>query len=382
MSTTSLSSDFTPPQVPSQAPVSMSISNAALFSGGVPHVYSLPPGMQPQALSQFQMAQQQQQQHPALTQTSLQPNNSEMGVASSTFTQPSRVGVDGVKLEPFDPQQQLFSGTSPNSSDIGNATASESSAVTSDANAVGNFWYPSGGEINKNGAQLLSKDVFLTSGSTPRPGLVSDSMPSSPMMGSLSPTSTTTNLTGELNKMSLFSGTSQSSVTLNQQIPAPPQTQQQEQHIFHQHQSSHTQQQLQPQGSFVQQHQYQHQSNAQQPDGVFQYNSSAAFAAQTSGVSGKSVPTSGSNNEVGGDGLASTASNEASPTLSLNEDLMLQSMSVQMMHDSYYLHPNLSRDDPRNDMTSFVFLPSAIEYGDTTLSPSASGGSDGGMSPR
>jgi len=85
---------------------------------------------------------------------------------------------------------------------------------------------------------------------------------------------------------------------------------------------------------------------------------------------------------------------------SMTEDAILQSWSISTFHDQIYLNPNLARDDPRNDLGTFVYLPSEFEYGDAqALSPSASStgtggpgsvtnsgahgsGSEGGTSPR
>ncbi|KAG9321798.1 hypothetical protein KVV02_006544 [Mortierella alpina] len=87
-----------------------------------------------------------------------------------------------------------------------------------------------------------------------------------------------------------------------------------------------------------------------------------------------------------------------SPGGSISEESILQSWSISTLHDNIYLNPNLSRDDPRNDLGTFVYLPSEFEYGDApALSPAASSvngggsvsgqgngsaGSDGGLSPR
>ncbi|KAF9081567.1 hypothetical protein BGX23_000734 [Mortierella sp. AD031] len=82
---------------------------------------------------------------------------------------------------------------------------------------------------------------------------------------------------------------------------------------------------------------------------------------------------------------------------SMTEDAILQSWSVSTFHDQIYLNPNLARDDPRNDLGTFMYLPSEFEYGDApALSPAASSGgpgsvvnggahgsgSEGGTSPR
>ncbi|KAG0251993.1 hypothetical protein BG011_007271 [Mortierella polycephala] len=86
-----------------------------------------------------------------------------------------------------------------------------------------------------------------------------------------------------------------------------------------------------------------------------------------------------------------------SPGGSISEESILKSWSISTLHDNIYLNPNLARDDPRNDLGTFMYLPSEFEYGDApALSPAASSvngggsnsagnggtGSDGGMSPR
>ncbi|ORY99516.1 fungal-specific transcription factor domain-domain-containing protein [Lobosporangium transversale] len=69
-------------------------------------------------------------------------------------------------------------------------------------------------------------------------------------------------------------------------------------------------------------------------------------------------------------------SNASSPSNSLSEEAMIQSFTGQMVSDTFYMHINLPAEHPRNDPTSFLYLPSELEYGDTTaLSPAASGGS-------
>ncbi|KAF9355599.1 hypothetical protein BGX34_010346 [Mortierella sp. NVP85] len=62
------------------------------------------------------------------------------------------------------------------------------------------------------------------------------------------------------------------------------------------------------------------------------------------------------------------------------EEAVLQSFTGQLMHDTFYMHVNLPAEHPRNDPTSFVYLPSELEYGDAaaatpTPSPGASGSS-------
>ncbi|KAG0252308.1 hypothetical protein BG011_007046 [Mortierella polycephala] len=67
---------------------------------------------------------------------------------------------------------------------------------------------------------------------------------------------------------------------------------------------------------------------------------------------------------------ASVASSPGSSVL-LSEESLLQSFTGQMIHDTYYMHVDLPAEHPRNDPTSFVYLPSELEYGDTAVySPS------------
>lgn len=73
----------------------------------------------------------------------------------------------------------------------------------------------------------------------------------------------------------------------------------------------------------------------------------------------------------------------------ISEEALLQSFKGQMMQDTFYLNPDLPAEDPRNDPANFVYLPSALEYGDTmALSPGAMGSSStnssevDGLSPR
>ncbi|KAF8955538.1 hypothetical protein BGZ46_002610 [Entomortierella lignicola] len=83
-----------------------------------------------------------------------------------------------------------------------------------------------------------------------------------------------------------------------------------------------------------------------------------------------------------------------SPGESISEESILQSWCIPTFQDNVYMNPNLSKDDPRNDLGTFQYLPSEFEYGDApALSPAASsvsggnggngvnGGSDGGNSP-
>ncbi|KAF9148270.1 hypothetical protein BG015_010002 [Linnemannia schmuckeri] len=64
---------------------------------------------------------------------------------------------------------------------------------------------------------------------------------------------------------------------------------------------------------------------------------------------------------------------------SLTEDAILQSWSISTFHDHIYMNPNHARDDPRNDYSTFMYLPSEFEYGDApALSPSASSNGGGG----
>ena len=86
---------------------------------------------------------------------------------------------------------------------------------------------------------------------------------------------------------------------------------------------------------------------------------------------------------------------------SMTEDAILQSWSISTFHDHIYMNPNHARDDPRNDYSTFMYLPSEFEYGDApALSPGGSStggggpgsvsngggahgsGSEGGTSPR
>ncbi|KAF9187582.1 hypothetical protein BGZ51_003446 [Haplosporangium sp. Z 767] len=70
---------------------------------------------------------------------------------------------------------------------------------------------------------------------------------------------------------------------------------------------------------------------------------------------------------------ASVASSPGSSVL-LSEESLLQSFTGQMIHDTYYMHVDLPAEHPRNDPTSFVYLPSELEYGDTAVySPSGGG---------
>lgn len=87
-------------------------------------------------------------------------------------------------------------------------------------------------------------------------------------------------------------------------------------------------------------------------------------------------------------GASSSPSTVSSPgSQILTEEAVLQSFTGQMIHDTFYMHVNLPAEHPRNDPTSFVYLPSELEYGDTTaLSPAASGSATSseidGLSPR
>ncbi|KAF9922213.1 hypothetical protein FBU30_007699 [Linnemannia zychae] len=94
-----------------------------------------------------------------------------------------------------------------------------------------------------------------------------------------------------------------------------------------------------------------------------------------SGVTPESIGTSSS---------PSTVSSPGSQVMT--EEAVLQSFTGQMIHDTFYMHVNLPAEHPRNDPTSFVYLPSELEYGDTTaLSPAASGSGTSdvdGLSPR
>lgn len=99
----------------------------------------------------------------------------------------------------------------------------------------------------------------------------------------------------------------------------------------------------------------------------------------TNGVSGVTPEPSGASSSP------STVSSPGSQILT--EEAVLQSFTGQMIHDTFYMHVNLPAEHPRNDPTSFVYLPSELEYGDTTaLSPAASGSATSseidGLSPR
>ncbi|KAI8347059.1 hypothetical protein B0O80DRAFT_466441 [Mortierella sp. GBAus27b] len=95
--------------------------------------------------------------------------------------------------------------------------------------------------------------------------------------------------------------------------------------------------------------------------------------------------------QFGGNGRLSSPDTASSPGGSVSEESILRSWSVNTFHDQIYLNPNLARDDPRNDLGTFVYLPSEFEYGDApALSPAASsvtggsggaGGSEAGGSP-
>jgi len=82
------------------------------------------------------------------------------------------------------------------------------------------------------------------------------------------------------------------------------------------------------------------------------------------------------NGDLSGTPESSSPSTVSSPgSQILTEEAVLQSFTGQMIHDTFYMHVNLPVEHPRNDPTSFVYLPSELEYGDTTaLSPAASGG--------
>ncbi|KAG0028358.1 hypothetical protein BGZ81_004809 [Podila clonocystis] len=86
---------------------------------------------------------------------------------------------------------------------------------------------------------------------------------------------------------------------------------------------------------------------------------------------------------------ASSIMSSPGSSFMMSEEALLQSFKGQMMQDTFYLNPDLPAEDPRNDPANFVYLPSALEYGDTmALSPGAMGGSStnssevDGLSPR
>jgi hypothetical protein len=73
-------------------------------------------------------------------------------------------------------------------------------------------------------------------------------------------------------------------------------------------------------------------------------------------------------------------------TSQLTEENVLQSFTGQMMHDTFYMHVNLPAEHPRNDPTSFVYLPSELEYCDTAAFSPSSGSTNSSeidsMSPK
>ncbi|KAG0281905.1 hypothetical protein BGZ95_006412, partial [Linnemannia exigua] len=115
-----------------------------------------------------------------------------------------------------------------------------------------------------------------------------------------------------------------------------------------------------------QQHQQQHQQ--QQQYGYQHTNGVSTVTPEPSGASASPSTVSSPGSQV------------------LTEEAVLQSFTGQMIHDTFYMHVNLPAEHPRNDPTSFVYLPSELEYGDTTaLSPAASGSGSSevdGLSPR
>ncbi|KAG0016745.1 hypothetical protein BGZ82_000969 [Podila clonocystis] len=71
---------------------------------------------------------------------------------------------------------------------------------------------------------------------------------------------------------------------------------------------------------------------------------------------------------------ASSIMSSPGSSFMISEEALLQSFKGQMMQDTFYLNPDLPAEDPRNDPANFVYLPSALEYGDTmALSPGAMG---------
>jgi hypothetical protein len=76
-------------------------------------------------------------------------------------------------------------------------------------------------------------------------------------------------------------------------------------------------------------------------------------------------------------GSMSSSSVVSSPNGSalMSEEAVLESFRGQMIHDTFFMHVNLPAEHPRNDPTSFVYLPSELEYGDTTALSPAGGGS-------
>ncbi|KAG0341039.1 hypothetical protein BG000_010388 [Podila horticola] len=132
----------------------------------------------------------------------------------------------------------------------------------------------------------------------------------------------------------------------------------------------------------------------------------ALYPGRTNPPSNSSIPTSSAtstsnvfpptNKANGTSPDATYSSPSASSIMSspgssfmISEEALLQSFKGQMMQDTFYLNPDLPAEDPRNDPANFVYLPSALEYGDTmALSPGAMGSSStassevDGLSPR
>ncbi|KAI8601593.1 fungal-specific transcription factor domain-containing protein [Dissophora ornata] len=89
----------------------------------------------------------------------------------------------------------------------------------------------------------------------------------------------------------------------------------------------------------------------------FHSNGAPAAGAATSASSTPEIPSASIVSSPGSAGL-------------LSEEAVLESFTGQMIHDTFYMHVNLPAEHPRNDPTSFVYLPSELEYGDTAaLSP-------------
>ncbi|KAF9347388.1 hypothetical protein BGX26_001099 [Mortierella sp. AD094] len=104
------------------------------------------------------------------------------------------------------------------------------------------------------------------------------------------------------------------------------------------------------------------------------------LGGDNNGIGNSNSNNSGINNNNGNMSVyspelaSSVVSSPGGSTLS--EESILQSLTGQMMNDTYYMHINLPAEHPRNDPTSFEYLPSALEYGDTAaVSPAASGSS-------
>ncbi|KAG0211147.1 hypothetical protein BGX28_008457 [Mortierella sp. GBA30] len=140
--------------------------------------------------------------------------------------------------------------------------------------------------------------------------------------------------------------------------------------------------------------QTQHRRTASQGLATLQTNQQQQTTNSNNASDGMSHQRSSSGSNPNNHGSPESMS---SPGGSISEESILQSWSISTLHDNIYLNPNLARDDPRNDLGTFMYLPSEFEYGDApALSPAASSvngggsvsgqgsgtaGSDGGLSP-